>query len=147
VADRKRGGRSVDDDSVNEPVEDLYDEEDLEEEEFDEEEFDEDDLDEAEAPSKRGRAGAATRARTSSKAKTKARGDDARPGLVGRLVRRFRETVAELQKVIWPTRKELLTYTTVVIVFVALVMSYVGGLDVGFAQLMFLVFGHGSSGN
>ncbi len=58
----------------------------------------------------------------------------------------IREVVAELQKVIWPTRKELLTYTTVVIVFVAIVMSFVAGLDVGFARLMFLVFGNKTSG-
>jgi len=57
------------------------------------------------------------------------------------VARRFRETVAELQKVIWPTRKELLTYTTVVIIFVALVMGFVAGLDLGFARLMFLIFG------
>ena len=31
----------------------------------------------------------------------------------------YRQVVAELRKVIWPTRKELVTYTTVVLVFVA----------------------------
>ncbi len=36
-------------------------------------------------------------------------------GIFGRLARFVREIVAELQKVIWPTRKELLTYTTVVV--------------------------------
>ena len=60
-------------------------------------------------------------------------------------MRFIREVVAELQKVIWPTRKELLTYTTVVIVFVAVVMSFVAGLDVAFAKLMFLVFGNTTS--
>ena len=29
----------------------------------------------------------------------------------------FREVVSELRKVIWPTRKELLTYTSIVVVF------------------------------
>ena len=53
----------------------------------------------------------------------------------------IREIFAELQKVIWPTRKELLTYTTVVVVFVAIMMTFVALLDVGFARLMFLVFG------
>ena len=46
---------------------------------------------------------------------------DSRPtraSLPKRLVRFFREVVAELRKVIWPTRKELLTYTAVVVVFV-----------------------------
>ena len=42
-----------------------------------------------------------------------------------RFVRFIREVVAELRKVIWPTRKELLTYTTVVVVFVAIMMTIV----------------------
>ena len=44
--------------------------------------------------------------------------DSERVGFFGRIARFFREVVAELRKVIWPTRKELLTYTAVVIVFV-----------------------------
>ena len=35
----------------------------------------------------------------------------------------YRQVVAELRKVIWPTRKELITYTTVVIVFVLMVIA------------------------
>ena len=45
----------------------------------------------------------------------------------------IREVVAELRKVIWPSRKELLTYTSVVIVFVVIMMSIVALLDYGFA--------------
>ena len=37
----------------------------------------------------------------------------------------YRQVVAELRKVVWPTRKELITYTTVVIVFVLVVIAYV----------------------
>ena len=37
----------------------------------------------------------------------------------------YRQVLAELRKVIWPTRKELITYTTVVIVFVLVVIAYV----------------------
>ena len=37
----------------------------------------------------------------------------------------YRQIVAELRKVIWPTRKELITYTTVVIVFVLVVIAFV----------------------
>ena len=66
-------------------------------------------------------------------------------GIFGRLSRFVREIVAELQKVIWPTRKELLTYTTVVVVFVAVMMTFVSLLDVGFAKVMFLVFGSGTT--
>ncbi|MGE5828476.1 MAG: preprotein translocase subunit SecE [Micromonosporaceae bacterium] len=66
-------------------------------------------------------------------------GDGVNP--IGRLVRFVREVVAELQKVIWPTRKELITYTTVVVVFVAAIATIVALLDLGFAKLVLLVFG------
>jgi preprotein translocase subunit SecE len=56
-----------------------------------------------------------------------------------------REVVAELRKVIWPTRKELLTYTAVVVVFVALMLSIVAGLDWVFAKGILWVFGDGES--
>lgn len=62
-------------------------------------------------------------------------------GLVSRLSRFFREVVAELSKVIWPTRKELITYTAVVIAFVTIIVAVVAGLDIGFAKLVVLVFG------
>ena len=58
-------------------------------------------------------------------------------GLYFRVVRYIREVVAELRKVIWPTRREFLTYTAVVIVFVTAIMAYVALLDLGFAKLMF----------
>ncbi|MFN0284604.1 MAG: preprotein translocase subunit SecE [Kineosporiaceae bacterium] len=56
-----------------------------------------------------------------------------------------RQVVAELKKVVRPTRNELLTYTTVVLVFVCAVMAYVSVLDYGFGKLVLWVFGGGSS--
>lgn len=41
----------------------------------------------------------------------------------------IREVVAELKKVTWPTRKELINYTIVVVVFIALLSVIIGGLD------------------
>ena len=67
-----------------------------------------------------------------------------RPGEVRqrRSLRRFlREVVAELRKVIWPGRRELITYTTVVIVFVAFIVALVAGLDLLFAKAVIAVFG------
>lgn len=55
-----------------------------------------------------------------------------------------RQVVAELKKVVRPTRNELLTYTAVVLVFVIAVMAYVSVLDYGFGKLVLWVFG-GSS--
>jgi preprotein translocase subunit SecE len=47
----------------------------------------------------------------------------------------------ELRKVVRPTRHELTTYTSVVIVFVVAVMLYVSLLDFGFGKLVLWVFG------
>lgn len=58
-----------------------------------------------------------------------------------RLSRFVREVIAELVKVIWPTRKELVTYTIVVVVFVAFMISIVAGLDALFARVVLAVFG------
>jgi preprotein translocase subunit SecE len=52
-----------------------------------------------------------------------------------------RQVAAELRKVIWPTRKELITYTVVALVFVIIMTAIVTGLDYGFTKLMFAVFG------
>jgi preprotein translocase subunit SecE len=53
----------------------------------------------------------------------------------------FRQIVGELRKVIWPTRKEMVTYTVVVIVFVAFMVTIVTTLDYGFTKLVFWMFG------
>ena len=47
----------------------------------------------------------------------------------------------ELRKVVRPTRHELVTYTSVVIVFVSVVMAYVWGLDQLIIKLVDLTFG------
>jgi preprotein translocase subunit SecE len=47
----------------------------------------------------------------------------------------------ELRKVVRPTRHELITYTTVVIAFVSVVMAYVWGLDQLIVKLVALAFG------
>jgi preprotein translocase subunit SecE len=57
-------------------------------------------------------------------------------------VRRFlREVVAELRKVIWPARNQMITYTIVVIVFVTFMVALTAGLDVLFAKIVLTVFG------
>jgi preprotein translocase subunit SecE len=64
-----------------------------------------------------------------------------RRGPVSRIGRFIREVIAELGKVIWPTRKELVTYTIVVIVFVSVMVALVAGMDIGFAKVVLWVFG------
>ncbi|MBV9205415.1 MAG: preprotein translocase subunit SecE [Actinobacteria bacterium] len=53
----------------------------------------------------------------------------------------FRQMVGELRKVIWPTRKELVTYTVVCLAFVVFMVVIVTSLDYGFTKLVFEVFG------
>jgi preprotein translocase subunit SecE len=58
-----------------------------------------------------------------------------------RLRRFFREVIAELRKVIWPNRKQLTTYTIVVVVFVAVMTAFIFGLDLAFVQGVSWLFG------
>jgi preprotein translocase subunit SecE len=66
-----------------------------------------------------------------------------RKGWFARLALFLRQVVAELKKVVRPTRKELVTYTSVVLVFVLVVMIYVSALDFGFRELVAWAFGNG----
>jgi preprotein translocase subunit SecE len=71
-------------------------------------------------------------------------GEDRRDNLFARLGRFIREVVAELRKVIWPTRSELLRYAFVVLLFVAIMMTIVALLDVVFAKGVLWTFGNGN---
>ena len=69
------------------------------------------------------------------------RGDESKKSLPARISLFYRQVIAELRKVIWPTRKELVTYTTVVMVFVMIVIAYVIVLDYGFSRAILGLFG------
>nr|WP_285895851.1 preprotein translocase subunit SecE [Trueperella bernardiae] len=58
-----------------------------------------------------------------------------------RIITFFKEVVAELKKVQRPTRKELWQLFLTVVFFVAVVMVFVGVIDVVFNQAMFWIFG------
>ncbi len=69
---------------------------------------------------------------------------DGRPvkaALPSRVLRFLREVVAELRKVIWPSRKQLVTYTIVVLVFVSFMVALVALFDLVFHQGVQVVFG------
>ncbi|MDN5931772.1 MAG: preprotein translocase subunit SecE [Pseudonocardia sp.] len=68
-------------------------------------------------------------------------GRPAKVSLPNRLIRFLREVVAELRKVIWPTRKQMVTYTIVVLVFVSFMVAFVALLDLVFAQGVTFLFG------
>ncbi|MFD0694307.1 preprotein translocase subunit SecE [Paenibacillus sp. GCM10027628] len=52
----------------------------------------------------------------------------------------FTDSWSELKKVKWPSRKEMITYTLVVIGTVAFVAVYFFVLDLGISELLRLVF-------
>jgi preprotein translocase subunit SecE len=127
VAESKRRGEKavderLDDDEVFDAVDD--DATDVDDDDFDDEEDTEGGV-------------ATTAAGTAKRVKSvKAAKVDTTSGGGGRIARFIREIVAELRKVNWPSRKELITYTIVVLVFVTVISSLVYGLDLGFAWLV-----------
>ncbi|MFC9984510.1 preprotein translocase subunit SecE [Microbacterium keratanolyticum] len=68
-------------------------------------------------------------------------GREKKLGFFGRIALFFRQVIAELRKVVAPTRKELIKFTSVVLVFVLLMMGIVYGLDLVFSWLTSQVFG------
>ncbi len=63
---------------------------------------------------------------------------------LGRVALFIRQVIAELKKVVTPTRKELLSFTAVVLVFVIVMMAIVSALDTVFGFLTIWVFGNGN---
>ncbi|GIF19482.1 preprotein translocase subunit SecE [Actinoplanes tereljensis] len=100
----------------------------------------EDEIDDEDEPVSRG-GGAAVKERTKGSDSPKAKKETRRTGIFGRIGGFFREVVSELRKVIWPTRKELLTYTTIVVVFVTIMTAIVAVLDYGFGKGILWAFG------
>ena len=57
----------------------------------------------------------------------------------------YRQVVAELRKVVYPTQEQLVTYFIVVMVFVVFMMTLVSLLDLGFGKLVFSIFSGNSN--
>jgi preprotein translocase subunit SecE len=53
----------------------------------------------------------------------------------------LKQVVAELRKVIWPNRKQMGSYTSVVLAFLVFMVTLIGLVDLGLAKLVLLVFG------
>jgi preprotein translocase subunit SecE len=86
------------------------------------------------------RGGAATAERPAPRPSSAA-GGRGRGNPFTRLALFYRQVVAELRKVIWPTRRELVTYTTVVLAFVSVMTAIVAVLDILFGKGVLWVFG------
>lgn len=83
----------------------------------------------------------ATQDSTETERKPRRGGKRGKKGPLGRLALFYRQIIAELRKVVWPNRNDLTTYTTVVIVFVVVVIGFVAVVDWGFGKLISAVFG------
>ena len=62
-------------------------------------------------------------------------------GLITRILLFYRQVVAEMRKVVWPTRNELITYTIVVVIFVVSFAALVLVFDIGVSKVVKAVFG------
>ena len=78
---------------------------------------------------------------TESQKKPRRGGKRGKKGPFARLALFYRQVIAELRKVVWPTQQQLYTYFVAVLVFVIVFMLIVAGLDLGFGKLSFWLFG------
>ena len=91
---------------------------------------------------------AGSRETEGTKAKPKAKAKTAKASQGGGLlapvkfvINYIKQVIAELRKVIWPNRKQMIGYTTVVLVFLVFMVALIGGVDFGLAKLVMWVFG------
>jgi preprotein translocase subunit SecE len=66
---------------------------------------------------------------------------DRGPGRIARTQTFSREVASELRKVNYPSRQQLLTYVTVVLVFVIFMTALVSALDFGLGKAIIALFG------
>lgn len=69
----------------------------------------------------------------------KSRGPSVNP--IAYVYKYLKQVVAELRKVIWPNRKQMITYTSVVLAFLVFMVTLIGLVDLGLAKLVLQVFG------
>jgi preprotein translocase subunit SecE len=67
--------------------------------------------------------------------------DSGGAGIVSKAIQFMREAKTELKKVKWPTKKELLASTAVVIVLSLLVAFYLGLIDFGLIKIIKFIVG------
>jgi preprotein translocase subunit SecE len=79
-----------------------------------------------------------TKAKANIKSAKRERGATSR---FGRIRRYFRDMVSELKKASWPSKKDLVKYTGVVLAFVVILAVVIGVMDFGLAQVLKLITG------
>lgn len=65
---------------------------------------------------------------------------DKKPNIFKRFFRYFKDLKSEFKKVVWPTKKQVLNNTTVVVVFSGIVAVVIWLLDSGFINLFKLFY-------
>jgi len=55
----------------------------------------------------------------------------------------FADVIGELRKVTWPSRRDTIRLTVLVILVCVLVGAFLGALDFGFSKLVTMLFLHG----
>ncbi|MEU3159776.1 preprotein translocase subunit SecE [Streptomyces griseoincarnatus] len=68
-------------------------------------------------------------------------GKRAKKGPLKRLTLFYRQIIAELRKVVWPTRNQLTSYTIAVIIFVVVMIGLITLIDYGLSNAAKYVFG------
>lgn len=67
--------------------------------------------------------------------------NETKEGLIARTRLFVRQVIVELRRVVWPTRKQVSTYTGVVLVFVTVLSLIVAVLDFIFGKGILAIFG------
>ena len=75
------------------------------------------------------------------KKRTKKAAKGQRRNPIAYVINYLREVFGELRNVIWPNRKQMVTYTAVVLFFLAFMVALIGLVDLGVARVVMLVFG------
>ncbi len=55
-----------------------------------------------------------------------------KPGFVARIIRSLKDMAGELKKVVWPTRKQMVNNTLIVLAFMVIAAICVGLIDTAF---------------
>jgi preprotein translocase subunit SecE len=84
--------------------------------------------------------GGLTKDGTTTKVKTakKPAGPSRNPIMI--VITYLKQVVAELRKVIWPNRKQMVSYTSVVLAFLVFMVALIGLVDLGLIHVMLWVF-------
>ena len=62
-----------------------------------------------------------------------------KPGFFSRIAKYFRDTKGEFKKIIWPTKKQVINNTLIVLAVVCIAGVFLFALDMGFGAVLKLV--------